>query len=95
MARLSHWLVRSLAWGCSAGARFGHHQDRRHHDLFGQVGDAAAQMDNGMKLYLREKVRDKVDILVGFMTAPNTLAAADVSSEAKKFLVILKKEIWG
>lgn len=48
-----------------------------------------------MKLYLREKVRDKVDILVGFMTAPNTLAAADVSSEAKKFLVILKKEIWG
>jgi branched-chain amino acid transport system substrate-binding protein len=40
-------------------------------------------------------VRDKVDLLAGFVTAPNTLAATDVSAEAKKFMVIMKKEIWG
>ena len=34
-------------------------------------------------------VRDGVDILAGFVTTPNTLAAADVSEQAKKFMVIM------
>jgi branched-chain amino acid transport system substrate-binding protein len=34
-------------------------------------------------------VRDKVDILAGFLLTPNALAAADVSAEAKKFMVIM------
>ena len=34
-------------------------------------------------------VRDKVNILAGFLLTPNTLAAADVSAEAKKFMVIM------
>jgi len=34
-------------------------------------------------------VRDKVDILTGFVLTPNALAAADVSAEAKKFMVIM------
>jgi branched-chain amino acid transport system substrate-binding protein len=34
-------------------------------------------------------VRDKVDILGGFILTPNALAAGDVSSEAKKFMVVL------
>ena len=34
-------------------------------------------------------MRDKVDILAGFLLTPNALAAADVSAEAKKFMVIM------
>src|SRR5918911_3418290 len=34
-------------------------------------------------------VRDKVDILAGFTLTPNALAVADVSSEAKKFMVVM------
>jgi branched-chain amino acid transport system substrate-binding protein len=34
-------------------------------------------------------VRDKVDILAGFVLTPNALAASDVSTEAKKFMVIM------
>jgi branched-chain amino acid transport system substrate-binding protein len=34
-------------------------------------------------------VRDKVDILAGFVLTPNALASADVSAEAKKFMVIM------
>src|SRR3989442_13380424 len=34
-------------------------------------------------------VRDKVDILAGFVLTPNTLAAGDVSAEAKKFMVVM------
>jgi branched-chain amino acid transport system substrate-binding protein len=34
-------------------------------------------------------VRDKVDILAGFVLTPNTLAGADVSAEAKKFMVVM------
>jgi len=34
-------------------------------------------------------VRDRVDILAGFVLTPNALAAADVSSEAKKFMVVM------
>ncbi len=33
--------------------------------------------------------RDNIDILTGFQLTPNALAAADVSAEAKKFMVIL------
>ncbi len=34
-------------------------------------------------------VRDKVDIIAGFVLTPNALAAADVSAEAKKFMVVM------
>ena len=33
--------------------------------------------------------RDNVDILAGFVLTPNALAAADVSAEAKKFMVVM------
>src|SRR5258705_745435 len=35
-------------------------------------------------------VRDKVDLLAGFSLTPNALAAADVSAQAKKFMVVMK-----
>jgi branched-chain amino acid transport system substrate-binding protein len=85
----------------------------------GQFADPSAQMDNGIKLYLREHgeqvagkriefirkdtggiapdiakrlaqeliVRENVDLLAGFALTPNALAAADVSAQAKKFMV--------
>jgi branched-chain amino acid transport system substrate-binding protein len=34
-------------------------------------------------------VRDKVDILAGFVLTPNAIAAADISAEAKKLMVIM------
>ena len=34
-------------------------------------------------------VRDNVDILAGFLLTPNALAAADVSAQAKKFMVVM------
>src|SRR5256885_814571 len=34
-------------------------------------------------------VRDKIDLLAGFLLTPNALAAADVSAEAKKFMVVM------
>jgi len=87
----------------------------------GQFADAATQMDNAIKLYVKEHgdavagrkleiirrdtggvapdvakrhaqelvVRDKVDILAGFVLTPNALAAADISAEAKKFMVVM------
>ncbi len=87
----------------------------------GQFADPAAQMDNGIKLYMKEQgdavagrkiellrrdvggpnppvakrlaqelvVRDNADILAGFVLTPNALAAADVSAEAKKFMVVM------
>jgi branched-chain amino acid transport system substrate-binding protein len=87
----------------------------------GQFADTGAQIDNGIKLYMKQHgdtvagkkieiirkdtggvapdvakrlaqeliVRDGVDILAGFALTPNTLAAADVSAEAKKFMVIM------
>jgi branched-chain amino acid transport system substrate-binding protein len=87
----------------------------------GQFADTATQMDNAIKLYVKQKgdsvagrkielirkdtggvapevakrlaqelvVRDKVDILAGFILTPNALAASDVSAEAKKFMVIM------
>ena len=87
----------------------------------GQFADTGIQMDNGIKLYVKQHgdmvagkkiefirkdnggmqpdvakrlaqelvVRDKVDILAGFELTPNALAAADVSAEAKKFMVVM------
>jgi branched-chain amino acid transport system substrate-binding protein len=87
----------------------------------GQFADAATQMDNAVKLYMKQHgdtvagrkleiirrdtggvapdvakrhaqelvVRDKIDILAGFVLTPNALAAADVSAEAKKFMVVM------
>jgi branched-chain amino acid transport system substrate-binding protein len=87
----------------------------------GQFADTAAQMDNAIKLYVKQKgdtvagrklefirrdtggvapdiakrlaqemvVRDGVDILGGFVLTPNALAAADVSAEAKRFMVVM------
>jgi len=87
----------------------------------GQFADPAAQIDNGIRLYMEQHgdrvagkrieiirrdvggpipdvakrlaqelvVRDKVDILAGFALTPNAIAAADISSEAKKFMVVM------
>jgi branched-chain amino acid transport system substrate-binding protein len=87
----------------------------------GQFADAATQMDNAIKLYMKQHgdtvagrkieiirrdtggvapdvakrhaqelvVRDHVDILAGFVLTPNALAAADVSAQAKKFMVVM------
>ena len=87
----------------------------------GQFADTATQMDNGIKLYMKQHgdtlggakvefvrkdtggiapdiakrlaqeaiVRDHADILGGFLLTPNALAAADVSAEAKKFMVVM------
>ena len=87
----------------------------------GQFADTATQMDNGIKLYMKQNgdsaektkielirkdtggiapdvakrlaqeviVRDHADILGGFVLTPNALAAADVSAEAKKFMVVM------
>jgi branched-chain amino acid transport system substrate-binding protein len=87
----------------------------------GQFADTATQMDNAIKLYVKQKgdkvagrklelirkdtggmapdvakrlaqelvTRDKVDILAGFILTPNAMAAADVSAEAKKFMVVM------
>jgi len=85
----------------------------------GQFADTATQMDNGIKLYIKQNgdtiagkkielirkdsggiapdvakrlaqelvVRDKVDMLACFALTPNALAVADVSAQAKKFMV--------
>ena len=87
----------------------------------GQFADAATQMDDGVKLYLKQHgdklgginveiirkdtgginpavakrlaqelvTRDNVDIFAGFVLTPNALAAADISVEAKKFMVVM------
>jgi branched-chain amino acid transport system substrate-binding protein len=87
----------------------------------GQFADTATQIDNGIKLYMKQHgdtvggqkieiirkdvggiapdvakrlaqelvVRDKVDILAGFVLTPNAIAACAVSEEAKKLMVIM------
>jgi branched-chain amino acid transport system substrate-binding protein len=87
----------------------------------GQFADGATQMDNAIKLYLKQHgdmlggmkveiirkdtggiappvakrlaqelvTRDNVDILAGFLLTPNAMAAADVSAEAKKYMVVM------
>jgi branched-chain amino acid transport system substrate-binding protein len=86
----------------------------------GQFTDAAAQMDNGIRLYMKQHgdmvagrkievirkdtggvpdvakrvaqeliVNDQVDILAGFVITPEALVVADLSSQAKKFTVVM------
>jgi len=87
----------------------------------GQFADAGAQLDNGIKTYMKMHgdtvagrkielirrdtggiapdvakrlaqelvVRDNVDILAGWVLTPNAMAAAAVSEEAKKFMVVM------
>jgi branched-chain amino acid transport system substrate-binding protein len=87
----------------------------------GQFADTATQIDNGIKLYMKQHgdsvggkkievirkdvggiapdvakrlaqelvVRDKVNILAGFVLTPNALAACAVSEEAKTMMVIM------
>ena len=87
----------------------------------GQFADTAIQMDNAIKLYVKQHgdmvagkklefirkdvggvapdlakrlaqelvVRAHADILAGFALTPNALAAADVSAEAKTFMVVM------
>jgi branched-chain amino acid transport system substrate-binding protein len=86
----------------------------------GQFTDPATQMDNGIKLYMKQHgdtvagrkitlirkdtagapdaakrlaqelvVRDEVDILAGFVLTPEALTVADLSAEAKKFMVVM------
>jgi branched-chain amino acid transport system substrate-binding protein len=87
----------------------------------GQFADPTLEIDNGIKLYLKQHgnklggrnvelirkdvgginppvakrlaqelvTRDNVDILTGFSLTPNALAGADVSVEAKKFMVVM------
>ena len=87
----------------------------------GQFADAATQMDNAIRLWVKQNgdthggkkfefirkdtggiapdvakrlaqelvVRDGVDILAGFVLTPNAMAAADVSQQAKKFMVVM------
>jgi branched-chain amino acid transport system substrate-binding protein len=113
-------LVAALMTGTTAGA-----QDTIKIGLIlpysGQFADGATQMDNAIKLYMKQHgdtvagkkieiirkdtggiapdvakrlaqelvVRDKVDILTGFLLTPNALAGAGVSEEAKKFMVVM------
>jgi branched-chain amino acid transport system substrate-binding protein len=87
----------------------------------GQFADAGNQLDNAIKLYVKQHgdtvagkklefirkdvggiapdtakrlaqelvVRDKVDMLAGFVLTPNALAAGDISEQAKKFMVVM------
>src|SRR5437660_9446558 len=87
----------------------------------GQFADGAAELDNAIKLYVKQHgdtvagkklefirkdtggiapdvakrlaqelvVRDKVDVLAGFLLTPNALAGGDISAEAKKFMVVM------
>jgi branched-chain amino acid transport system substrate-binding protein len=87
----------------------------------GQFADTGIQIDNGVKLYMKQHgdtvagkkieiirkdnggmnpatakrlsqeviVRDKADILAGFDLSPNGFAGADISKQAKKFMVIM------
>ena len=87
----------------------------------GQFADTGAQIDNGLKLYMKQHgdnvagkkievirkdtggiapdvakrlaqelvVRDNADIFGGFSLTPNALASADISAEAKKFMVVM------
>ena len=87
----------------------------------GQFADTGIQLDNGIKLYVKQHgdmvagkklefirkdvggvapdlakrlaqeliVRDHADIFAGFALTPNALAVADISAEAKKFMVVM------
>jgi branched-chain amino acid transport system substrate-binding protein len=51
--------------------------------------DGGPAPDVAKRLAQELVVRDKVDVLAGFTLTPNALAAADVSAEAKKFMVVM------
>jgi branched-chain amino acid transport system substrate-binding protein len=51
--------------------------------------DTAGVPDNAKRHAQELVVRDKVDILAGFVITPEALSAADVSAEAKKFMVVM------
>src|SRR5437763_17203949 len=52
--------------------------------------DVGGPLPDVAKRHAQEPVvRDKVDLLAGFQLTPNALAAADVSAEAKKFMVVM------
>jgi branched-chain amino acid transport system substrate-binding protein len=86
----------------------------------GQFTDAAAQMDRGITLYMKQNgdtvagkkielirkdtaaqpdvarrvaqelvVNDRVDVLAGFVLTPEALAVAELSTQAKKFTVVM------
>ena len=86
----------------------------------GQFADPAAQLDNGITLYMKQHgdmvagkkiellrrdtagapeaakrlaqeliVNDNVDILAGFVITPEALTVADLSAQAKKFMVVM------
>jgi branched-chain amino acid transport system substrate-binding protein len=86
----------------------------------GQFTDPAAQMDNGIKLYMKQHgdtvagkkieiirkdtggapdvakrlaqeliVLNNVDILAGFVLTPEALTVADLSAQAKKFMIVM------
>lgn len=87
----------------------------------GQFADAATQMDNAIKLYVKQHgdsvagkklvfirkdvgginppvakrlaqellTRENADILAGFVLTPNAMAAGDISSDGKKFMVVM------
>jgi branched-chain amino acid transport system substrate-binding protein len=86
----------------------------------GQFTDAAAQMEHGITLYMKQNgdtvagrkielvrkdtaaqpdvarrvaqelvVNDRVDVLAGFVLTPEALAVADLSTQAKKFTVVM------
>ncbi len=112
----------AVAVGATAGA---HAEDTVKIGLVmsysGQFADTATQMDNAIKLFVKQHgdtvagkkiefvrkdtgginpavakrlsqelvVRDKVDVLAGFLLTPNALAAGDVSKESKKFMVVM------
>ena len=114
-----------VALAASFSAMAGHTQETVKIGLIisysGQFADTAAQMDNAIKLYVKQHgdtvagkkiefvrkdtggiapdvakrlaqelvVRDHADIIAGFALTPNALAAADVSAEAKKFMVVM------
>jgi branched-chain amino acid transport system substrate-binding protein len=120
-----HLRAAVVAFAVSASATAGHAQDTVKIGIInsysGQFADTAAQMDNAIKLYVKQHgdtvagkkielirkdtggiapdvakrlaqelvVRDHADIIAGFALTPNALAAADVSAEAKKFMVVM------
>ncbi len=115
----------AVAFAAGVSATAGHAQDTVKIGIInsysGQFADTGNQLDNGIKLYVKQHgdtvagkklefirkdtggvapdvakrlaqelvVRDHADIFAGFALTPNALAAADVSAEAKKFMVIM------
>ncbi len=123
---MQHLLLAAIVAAAAAlSATTGHAEDTVKIGIInpysGQFADTAIQMDNAIKLYVKQHgdmvagkklefirkdvggvapdiakrlaqeliVRDHADILAGFALTPNALAAADVSAEAKKFMVVM------